>query len=129
MKSPRVRRSIHPSEHDEQSALVEWFRLKYPDVIMFAIPNGGLRNKVTAAKLKAEGVLPGVPDLFIPRTKTMYVGPGIFYAGLFIEMKSAKGKVSPEQAIIIEKLRAADYMVEVCRSADEAMRMIDEYLS
>jgi hypothetical protein len=50
------------SEHDEQVALFEMIRLyqtKYPPLKnCFAIPNGGLRHKVVAAKLKAEGVSP-----------------------------------------------------------------------
>ena len=54
------------SEHAEQAGFVTWFRTKYPGTLIFAIPNGGKRDIVTAKKLQMEGVTPGVPDLFIP---------------------------------------------------------------
>lgn len=50
------------SEHDQQVAVVEWYDLN--GIPVFAIPNGGIRHKRTAAMLKAEGVKAGVPDLF-----------------------------------------------------------------
>jgi hypothetical protein len=34
--------------------------------LMFAIPNGGLRHKAEANKLKSEGVKAGVPDIMLP---------------------------------------------------------------
>ena len=75
-----------PTEHEEQREVVMWFRRKYAPVRIFAIPNGGLRSRATAARLKAEGVSPGVPDLFVP-----------FYR-LWIEMKRTKGgRLSTEQ--------------------------------
>ena len=40
------------SEHDEQVAVVEWCDLN--GIPVFAIPNGGMRHKRTAARLKAE---------------------------------------------------------------------------
>ena len=75
-----------PSEHVEQREFVSWFRKTWPGVRIFAIPNGGLRNKAVAQKLKAEGVSPGVPDLYIPAWK------------LWIEMKRQKGgRLSEDQ--------------------------------
>ena len=74
------------SEHIEQSKFVMWWRQSFPNVRIFAIPNGGLRNKTTAMKLKVEGVKRGVPDLFVPELL------------LWIEMKREKGGVlSPDQ--------------------------------
>ncbi len=79
------------SEHEEQALFVQWFRRTFPDVRIFAIPNGGGRSKAQAAKLKVEGVSAGVPDLFIP------------YGTVWVEMKRAKsaqrkgGTVSAEQ--------------------------------
>lgn len=55
------------SEHSEQCVVIDYCKIRrYP---VFAIPNGGSRNKAEAAKLKAEGVSAGVPDLFIPIPK------------------------------------------------------------
>ena len=67
------------SEHLEQARLVSWFRQTFPDVRIFAIPNGGSRSKSQGGKLKAEGVSAGVPDLLIP------------HGMVWIEMKKAKG--------------------------------------
>ena len=56
-------------EDNLQKACVTWFRLQYPDVVIFAIPNGGSRNPIEAAKLKATGTLAGVADLFVMKHK------------------------------------------------------------
>ena len=47
---------------------------------MFHIPNGGKRTKIEASRLKAMGVLPAVPDLFL----ALPLGG---YHGMFIEVK------------------------------------------
>ena len=55
------------TEHQEQVALVTWFRIRFPllRMALFAIPNGGLRHIKVAMTLKAEGVIAGVSDLFL----------------------------------------------------------------
>ena len=57
-------------EADEQEALFAWAEYqkgKYPELeLMYHIPNGGSRNKAEAARLKAQGVKPGVPDICLP---------------------------------------------------------------
>ena len=58
-----------PTEHQEQKTLVQgwWPRVqrRWPGVLLYAIPNGGDRNPIVAKKLKAEGVLAGIPDLYL----------------------------------------------------------------
>lgn len=106
-----------PSEHEEQRLVVEWFRRTYKGVRIFAIPNGGARNIATAGRLKAEGVSPGVPDLFVPAWR------------LWIEMKRATGgRVSVEQKDWIEYLIAEGYHALVCHGFDDARRQIGEFL-
>ena len=53
-----------PTESQEQIMLVTWLVKK--GIKFYAIPNGGKRNYLEAAKFKREGVQPGVPDLCIP---------------------------------------------------------------
>ncbi len=102
-----------PSEHVEQREVVKWFRQTWPGVVIFAIPNGGLRNPAAALRLKVEGVLPGVPDLFVPEWR------------LWIEMKKAKGGItSKEQREMLLYLRRVGYDAIVCAGADEAKRYI-----
>lgn len=106
-----------PTEHEEQREVVFWFRRKFHDVRMFAIPNGGWRSRATAAKLKAEGVSRGVPDLFVPAW------------GLWIEMKRADGgRLSPDQKDWHLYLTSIGQIVLVCHGADDAKRKIDDYV-
>jgi hypothetical protein len=110
------------TEHDIQVNCVNYFRLRYPKGLIFAIPNGGQRNVIVASKLKAEGVLSGVPDLCVPIAKKGY-------NGLYIELKNGKaGKVSDNQKTIMSKLQSEGYQCEVCRSFDEFKTIIDNYM-
>lgn len=95
------------TEEDEQSALFEYAGLqKEPEwKMMFSIPNGGFRSKKTGARMKKTGTMPGVPDLQI------CVARGNFH-GLFIELKSEKGRVQPNQAEWHKLPRAQGYQVE-----------------
>jgi hypothetical protein len=100
----------------EQAQLIMWFRRVYPDTLIFAIPNGGLRSKTQAMKLKVEGVVPGIPDLFVPAWK------------LWIEMKKVKGgKISPEQQAMIDYLQSVGYHVIVGLGAEDAWGKIQQF--
>lgn len=115
-----------PLEEREQQWLFQWAAdaaLKWPELeLMHAIPNGGKRDRVTAAKLKAEGVKPGIPDIFLP------VPRGGFH-GLYIEMKRTRnGRPSEAQRDMIPKLRAQGYRVELCKGFNAAADVIEGYL-
>jgi hypothetical protein len=106
-----------PSEHVEQSLFVQWFRRSYPNILIFAIPNGGARSRATAGRLKVEGVVPGIPDLFCPEWR------------LWVEMKRVKGGiVSPEQKGMIDYLQSVEYHVIVGKGAEDAKAQILEFL-
>jgi hypothetical protein len=115
-----------PTESQEQQAVVQWARLasiKEPRLkYLHAIPNGGVRNIVTATILKREGVLKGIPDLFLPVSNHGK-------HGLYIEMKAKKGKLSEEQRECHKYLIAMGYQVNVCYSAEEAIIALKCYLS
>lgn len=53
-----------PTEAEEQIALFEWARLqtgRFPELaLLYHVPNGGSRNKIEAARLRAQGVKSGV---------------------------------------------------------------------
>jgi len=104
------------SEHVEQREFVSWVR-KNSHHKIFAIPNGGKRGIATAAKLKAEGVSAGVPDLFVPALK------------LFIEMKQKKGTESKEQMVWKDYLVGVGYICAVCYSTDEAKKVFLDVIS
>ena len=104
-----------PSEHMEQVRFVSWFRKTYPSHWIFAIPNGGNRNRVTAAQMKAEGVMRGVPDLFIPSMR------------LWVEMKRQKGgTLSPEQKQWRDYVTSHGYLWIRGNGFDDAKRQVIE---
>src|SRR5262245_46077094 len=90
----RTMRLKHSSEHVEQVALFKWAARNQGRepllCLLFAIPNGGKRDKVTAARLKAEGVKAGVPDICLPVAR-------MGYYGFWIEMKVGKNKTTDDQ--------------------------------
>ena len=113
MHSMEKRSDRIPTEHEEQRELVRWFRQTWPVMRIFAIPNGGARTAATAGRLKAEGVSPGVPDLFIPAFK------------LWVEMKRTKGgSLSAEQKDWIKYLESVGYCVIVGKGAEDAKEKI-----
>ena len=115
---------MREGEHDLQVTCVQLFRWKHRELagLLFAIPNGGQRNAVVAAKLKAEGVVPGVPDLLLA------VPRGGFH-GLWIEMKNGKaGELSTAQKEMHINLRAQGYRVEVCRTFEGFVTILRDYL-
>jgi hypothetical protein len=109
MNEQVIKGSVLPSEHEIQVKLINWFRYTYPDFTIFAIPNGSNKSGTQAMKFKREGLLSGVPDLFI------------IELNLFIELKSAKGKLSKEQFKIISRIKTAGKQeVIVCHSFESA---------
>lgn len=113
-----------PTEHTEQVLLVKWFAMQYPAIgkRLVAVPNGGQRNVIVAAKLKAEGVRAGFPDL-------MLLMPRHGFAGLIIELKRKKGgTLQPEQADWLEWLGEQGFMTVVCKGFEAAQTAIKDYL-
>lgn len=109
-------------EHQIQVACVRWFRYAYPHSIIYAVPNGGQRNAIVAAKLKAEGVLSGIPDLCVAEAQCGY-------HALYVEMKNGTaGKVSESQKGLIAQLQEKGYCCVVCRSFDEFEKVVSEYM-
>lgn len=120
------------TEDGHQSALFCWIALnpQYPDLRwLFAIPNGGLRDKITANKLKTTGVKSGVPDLCLP------VRRGQFSA-LWIELKipkrkakhGGKGGVSDNQNEWKAYLLSQGFGVYVAYGWEDARECLINYL-
>tara|TARA_R110000751_G_scaffold125897_1_gene227637 strand:- start:47 stop:421 length:375 start_codon:yes stop_codon:yes gene_type:complete len=105
------------TEHEEQREFVQWFRRTYAGVRIFAIPNGGGRSRSQGAKLKMEGVSPGVPDLFVPELL------------LWIEMKREKGgSLSAEQKDWLKYLETIGHHIIVGKGFDDAQRKVFTFL-
>lgn len=118
-------------EKREQTRLINWTKEqseKYPMLdLMFAIPNGGSRDKnrkramLVGKSLKREGVKAGVPDLLLP-------WPNKWFNGLFIEMKIKPNRPSKRQKEWLHLLSEAGYLTKVCYSLEEAQKLIVKYL-
>ena len=113
------RKGFIPSEEVDQRNLA-----RYLDMLGLRwahIPNGGHRNKIVAAKLKGQGVKPGVPDNFIFDAPPLYpCAPGAV-----IELKRVKGgTTSPEQKDWLNYLAGRGWIVKVCKGFDEAVEFI-----
>lgn len=104
------------NEHELQVTCAEFLDACLPDdAVWFAVPNGGLRNKAVAGKLKAEGVKPGVPDILI------------FYQSrlICIELKAGKGTLSDDQIVMQRRLmEAGTGVMPVCRSLDDLVAFL-----
>lgn len=116
-----------PTESAEQQLLFQWARMqsgKYPELtLLYHIPNEGKRSHKTGARMKAEGLKTGVPDICLP------VARGGHH-GLYIELKRVKNsRVTVAQMAWIEALTKQGYVAAVCRGADEAIELITRYLS
>lgn len=111
-------------EDNLQESIIKYIRLKYPKIICYAIPNGGKRNVREAARLKRQGVVAGVPDLCIPHS---YSKGLIRFNALYLELKIASGKLTANQLLMIERLKESGNRVEVIRSLDDAIKLLNEY--
>lgn len=113
------------SEDTEQINVVQWANWntnRYPELRwLFHVPNGGSRNRAEAVKFKQMGVKAGVSDLCLPYPKGIY-------CGLFIEMKYGNNRQQDTQKEFLEDMAAAGHFVATCYSAEEAIKVIEEYL-
>ncbi len=118
--------SYKPTESEIQKALLEWttwMSRQYPELsLLYHIPNEGKRSYFTGAKMKAEGLKSGVPDLCLP------VARGIYH-GLYIEMKRPGNKPTDNQRWWLEALTHQGYRADVAYSTDEAINIIIGYLN
>lgn len=110
-------------EEQHQIAYVRWFGLQYPELspLLHHSPNGGKRNAREAARFKAMGTRAGFPDLFL-------AVPSNGSHGLFIELKSDKGRLTDNQQAYLTILQRQGYAVAVVRTLEDFMKTINEYL-
>lgn len=113
------------TEHQIQACVMEWAEgqlIQHPELkMLYAIPNGGARNAVTGALLKAEGVKRGVPDLCLPVARGKY-------HGLYIEMKRATGKPTQAQIQWLYDLKDQGYATAISHDAALTADLILRYL-
>lgn len=122
-------RAPEPTEFQLQSAVMKQFAWRKRDgVTGWHCPNGGLRNPIAAAKLKAMGTLPGVADLqFIwgelVAAPSLIVLPRV----LFLELKRKGGRQAPAQKAFAVAVTKAGCCYEVADSVDAAMAVLERH--
>ena len=113
-----------PLETEEQKTLVHYLKIK--KLFYFAVPNGSvlkgnkLQRAMQMAKLKSEGLVPGVSDIVV-------LMPTVI---VFIEMKRTKGSaISKDQVEFLKRVNEYPFAVgRVCKGAKSAIDFIEEYL-
>jgi hypothetical protein len=106
---------VSVSESAIQAAIVQALRLQFPRAIVAAVPNGGSRNVIEAARMKATGTLAGMPDLVValPNGVTAW-----------LEVKAKKGRISDKQEQLLESLHQLGHHVEIVRDVDDALTFV-----
>jgi hypothetical protein len=117
------------SEHAEQVEVFRWaadMGATHPELLeLFAVPNGARTATTVAKRLKAEGLKKGVEDVLL------LVARGGWH-GLCLELKRADGvpsDVKPAQREWHAIHTRRGYRVVVCFGAEEAKRVLLEYLT
>jgi hypothetical protein len=80
-----------------------------------SIPNGGLRSRTEAARMKGTGTIAGAPDILIICGAKVY--------GL--EIKRVGGRLSPAQRAVHARLIEAGCTVEIGYGLDESLRILE----
>lgn len=105
-----------------QINLMNWVRehTTYEDYI-FHIANERTCSPQEGRRLKRMGVMKGVSDLFvaIPRGE---------YHGMFLELKTQNGAISPHQYDFLERMEQQGYRCAVAKGYTEARALLAEYL-
>ena len=88
------------------------------------VPNGGLRDKRTAAALKRQGVKPGVPDVMIFQPVTHFKVD--VHTGCAIELKYGKNRPTSAQKGWLVALQLVDWYSDVAYSMEDVIAILDE---
>jgi hypothetical protein len=118
-QAKRVRRtSAEPNEASIQTAVIGHLRRRAVEgAIFWHTPNGGSRGRIEGARLKAQGVLPGIPDVFVLRAGQLF--------GL--ELKTGTGRLSEAQSETQLRLIAAGCIAETVFGLDMAVRQLEAW--
>lgn len=114
------------TEAQHQANVINWSILHTVDwpelALLHHIPNGGSRDAIEGKHLKAQGVRAGVPDLCLPVPRGQY-------HGLYLELKAEKGRASDAQKWWGERLLAQGYFWIICYGWENAVAVLERYLS
>ena len=111
---------VEMCEFKIHAAIVEWLTFVLPpDSIVHHSPNEGRHNVAYRAKQKRMGMQAGWPDIEILVYHKYFHRPLLSWGPIFLEVKSAKGRVSKAQKEMIKRLDAIGAHCAVVRSIDD----------
>lgn len=111
------------SEEEEQIVAMDWLRLQHPEVAECTWHTANERkcSYYRGYRLKRLGVLKGVSDIFM-------AWPIGKYHGAFIEVKSKKGRATPEQLEFLDRMFKKGYYTKLAYGADQVINTMKDYL-
>jgi len=118
-----------PKRTEHAEAVTFWKMVKlhenrYPALkLLFAVPNGGGRHPAIAAKLKAEGVRPGVSDYLCLAPCQDHI-----YAGLALELKTIEGTATKEQREFLAACKNSGWHAVVAHGWVDAWRVVCDHV-
>ena len=127
---PRKAKTDVPTERQEQVRVAKL--LAALGLLWCAVPNSGhgthgKAGAVRGARLRAEGLKAGCPDILVFDRCPKPPGGESQGVGLAIELKRTKGgKVSEAQKVWLEELEKRGWVCRVCRGFDEAHATLKE---
>jgi len=113
-----------------QTAIVQWFRLKYPKFAnhLIKIGNGGKNTPQGHLLAKRMGEVVGASDLFLSLGSARY-------HGLWIEVKPEKFKLVPSneahtgrQLLFLDQMQEAGYAGAMVIGSKEGIEVISRYM-
>jgi hypothetical protein len=123
-KSVGLKKSLitEGSEASIQQAICNYLDAKYPR-ILYCASAGGMRTSMKQAiKMKMTGYRKGFPDMFIYKSNDSF-------NGLAIEVKKKGGVISPHQKEWLTRLKDGGYFSCVVYNLDDAIQIIESYIS
>lgn len=129
-------RGTHGTEDYLQRTVVVFLSRSLPSHSLFwSTPNGDARGRDreharrVAARLKAQGLVPGIPDLFVLHEGRLLgielkAPPPRLASG---KTSAAKPSVSDAQVDVMARLEAAGAPCRVCRSIDDVAAFLTEH--
>ena len=106
------------SEAQLQAWAADWLDLALPsDAIAHHSSNEGKRGWMAQKAFKQSGAKKGWPDFEI-----IYRG-----RAYFLELKSANGRITPDQALIHTRLWDSGAAVVICRSQDDVEKAVRNF--
>lgn len=109
------------SEERLQTEVINWIKDKHPEIRYCASLGGIYTGPRQAIKAKRTGYSRGFPDLQICEARGGYFG-------LFIEIKTLKGRPTSVQKEWINDLNFRGYNAEICKGLPAVVKCIDEYM-